>query len=62
MIDFLDLGALKSVFLSDDADADLNGDGMVDFLDLGRMKTQFLGSPGPSGLDCAGTIPCPTDT
>ena len=59
-VDFLDLGALESVFFSANADADFNGDGTVDFLDLGRMKAQFLGPPGPSGLDCAGTIPCPT--
>ena len=59
MVDFLDLGILKSVFFTGDADADFNGDGIVDFLDLGRMKTQFFGPPGPSGLACAGTIPCP---
>ena len=58
-VDFLDLGALKSVFFEEDADADLNGDNFVDFLDLGRMKAQFFDLPGPSGLDCAGTIPCP---
>ncbi len=58
-VDFLDLGLLKAVFFTDDADADLNGDGTVDFLDLGLMKSGFFQPPGPSGLACAGTIPCP---
>ncbi len=58
-VDFLDLGLLKAVFFTDDADADLNGDGGVDFLDLGLMKSGFFQAPGPSGLSCAGTIPCP---
>ena len=58
-VDFLDLGLLKAVFFTDDADADLNGDGSVDFLDLGLMKTGFFQPPGPSCLPCAGTIPCP---
>ena len=59
IVDFLDLGLLKSVFLTSDADADFNGDGTVDFLDLGLMKSQFFQPPGPSGLECAGTVPCP---
>ena len=59
VVDFLDLGLLKAVFFTDDADADLNGDGSVDFLDLGLMKSGFFQPPGPSGLACAGTIPCP---
>ncbi len=58
-VDFLDLGLLKAVFFTDDADADLNGDGSVDFLDLGLMKSLFFQPPGPSGLACAGTVPCP---
>jgi hypothetical protein len=58
-VDFLDLGRLKSQFFSVDPDSDLNGDGVVDFLDLGLMKTLFFRPPGPSGLACAGTVPCP---
>ncbi len=58
-VDFLDLGILKSHFFSTNADCDLNGDGSVDFLDLGLMKSGFFQPPGPSGLACAGTIPCP---
>ncbi len=49
-VDFLDLGALKSRFFSEDPVADLNGDGHVDFLDLGRMKAAFFAPPGPSAL------------
>ncbi len=58
-VDFLDLGRMKAAFFSTDPHADLNGDGTVDFLDLGRMKSLFFQPPGPSGLACAGTIPCP---
>lgn len=47
---FLDLGVLKSVFMSSNADADFNGDGHVNFLDLGLMKSHFMQPPGPSGL------------
>ena len=57
--DFLDLGLFKTRFFSTDPDADLNGDGIADFLDLGVLKTLFFQSPGPSGLPCAGTVPCP---
>lgn len=49
-IDFLDLGLLKLVFFSADANSDFNGDGSVDFLDLGIIKAAFFGSPGPSGI------------
>ena len=57
-VNFLDLGAMKAVFFSNDADADLVGagnsepDGMVNFFDLGRMKATFFGQPGPSALGC----------
>ncbi|MEL7449434.1 MAG: LamG-like jellyroll fold domain-containing protein [Pseudomonadota bacterium] len=49
VINFTDLGLMKSVFFSDDPDADLNGDGAVNFADLGTMKSAFFGNPGPSG-------------
>ncbi|MEL7449518.1 MAG: dockerin type I domain-containing protein [Pseudomonadota bacterium] len=58
-INFSDLGLLKEVFFSTDADADFNGDGQVSFIDLGRMKALFFRPPGPSGLQCAGNVPCP---
>lgn len=50
MIDFIDLGEMKSVFFSGDPNVDMNGDGLVDFIDLGLLKQSFFGSPGPSGL------------
>jgi len=56
-INFLDLGQMKSVFFSNDADADLVGpvgesDGVVNFFDLGKMKATFFGQPGPSAAGC----------
>jgi hypothetical protein len=49
-VNFTDLGEMKELFFSADADADLNGDGSVNFLDLGVMKDMFFGPPGPSGV------------
>ena len=50
VINFIDLGSMKSVFFTADADADLNGDNNVNFIDLGIMKAAFFGEPGPSGI------------
>jgi hypothetical protein len=41
-----------------DPDADLNCDNAVGSPDFNIFKQGFLGAPGPSGLGCAGTIPC----
>lgn len=38
--------------------ADLNGDGAVGGSDYLVLASQYGGPPGPSGLSCAGTIPC----
>ncbi len=46
----LDVGILKTQFLSAGPDADFNGDGVVNGLDVGILKTFFLQPPGPSGL------------
>lgn len=43
-----DLGILRSVFFSADAEADFNGDGVVNAQDLGVMKNAFFRAPGPS--------------
>jgi hypothetical protein len=59
VVNAVDLGHLKSLFFQADADADLNGDGVVNAVDLGTLKSRFFKPPGPSGLTCAGTIPCP---
>ncbi len=50
VVNFIDLGQLRSVFFTADADADLNGDGSVNFVDLGIMRASFFGPPGPSGV------------
>jgi len=40
--------------------SDMNCDGAVDFSDIPFFGAQLgQGFPGPSGLGCAGTIPCP---
>jgi hypothetical protein len=49
-VNFLDLGAFKSRFLTNDPHADFNGDGLVNFGDLGVLKKQFFRAPGPSGV------------
>jgi hypothetical protein len=42
-----------------DAAADLDGDGAIGGADLMRVSRAFGQRPGPSGLACAGTAPCP---
>ena len=59
-----DFNVLANSFLSFDGDenfeacVDCNDDGAIGAPDFNCLANQFLGSPGPSGLDCAGTIPC----
>jgi YVTN family beta-propeller protein len=50
VINFTDLGYMKSKFFTSDPDADLSGDGFVNFVDIGLFKPQFFGAPGPSGV------------
>ena len=50
VINFGDLAAFVTAFMTTDADADFNGDGLVNFGDLGLMATSFGAAPGPSGL------------
>ncbi|MFK8017762.1 MAG: dockerin type I domain-containing protein [Gammaproteobacteria bacterium] len=50
-INVIDLGLLRSVFFSSDANADFNGDGVVNVIDLGVMRATFFGTPGPSGVE-----------
>ncbi len=52
VVNFIDLGVMKSVFFGSDDDADLNGDGVVNFLDLGIMKSYFFEAPGPKCDAC----------
>ena len=50
LVNFPDLGLLKSVFFTADPDADFDGNGVVNFVDLGILKARFFASPGPSGI------------
>ncbi|MEL7447924.1 MAG: alpha/beta hydrolase-fold protein [Pseudomonadota bacterium] len=50
VVNFADLGTMKSVFFTGDADADMDGDGAVNFSDLGLMKAAFFAAPGTSGV------------
>jgi hypothetical protein len=40
-------------------DVDMDGNGVVDGSDFLLFSFGWGGSPGPSGLSCAGTVPCP---
>jgi hypothetical protein len=50
IVNFVDLGIMRSVFFQVDDDADLNGDGRVNFGDLAVLKQYFFQPPGPSGI------------
>ena len=39
-------------------DTDFNCDNVVGLPDFNIFRSAFGGAPGPSGLGCAGTIPC----
>ena len=53
-VSYPDLGLMRLVFFTSDADADFDGNGSVNYVDLGIMKTFFFEPPGPSGIpnDC----------
>ncbi len=38
---------------------DANGDGVIGTFDFLVLRNSFGSAPGPSGLGCAGTVPCP---
>jgi hypothetical protein len=60
--DLLILGRSFATHVGDadyDARADMNGDGAIGGADVALWAPLFLSQPGPSGLSCAGTIPCP---
>ena len=42
-----------------DEDIDLDGDSAVTANDFSEFREMYLGPPGPSGLGCAGSPPCP---
>jgi hypothetical protein len=37
----------------------MNGSGTVTTADFGLLRARLGTVPGPSGLTCAGTVPCP---
>ena len=49
-VNFIDLGLLRSVFFTANANADFNGDGVVNFADAGVMRSQFFQPPGPGAV------------
>ncbi len=53
-----DWGALTCCFSSPNRTVDLTGDGIVNGADFNAFISLFNTAPGPSGLACAGTIPC----
>jgi Thrombospondin type 3 repeat len=54
-----DFGAFTASFGASGANvADLNCDGIVGGPDFGTFTSSFGKPPGPSGLPCAGAIPC----
>jgi hypothetical protein len=55
----LDFGVFLQEFNSAEPSlCDHNGDGLVSGADFNIFMQYFGGVPGPSGLECAGTIPC----
>ena len=60
-----DFALLKAVFGTTlgqpafDPDMDLDGNGAVGGSDFALLRSLFGAAPGPSGLACAGTSPCP---
>ena len=64
-VNALDFGLLRNAYLTSagapayDEDIDADSDGVIGSKDFSVLKNSFLEPPGPSGLACAGTIPCP---
>jgi hypothetical protein len=64
MVGLADFGTFKGAFgkappdPAYNADVDADGDGGIGISEFGFFKRSFGAPPGPSGLACAGTIPC----
>ncbi|MDJ0867078.1 MAG: hypothetical protein QNK03_13295 [Myxococcota bacterium] len=43
-----------------DPDVDADGNGAIGIADFSVLRAFFGAAPGPSGLGCAGTVPCPS--
>jgi Thrombospondin type 3 repeat len=50
VVNFVDVGLMKAVIFTSDANADLDGDGAVNFIDVGILKAFIFQAPGPSEL------------
>ncbi|MFK7887000.1 MAG: thrombospondin type 3 repeat-containing protein, partial [Gammaproteobacteria bacterium] len=50
VVNIVDLGIMRSVFFTGNANADLNGDGIVNVIDLGILRSRVFGPLGPSGI------------
>jgi len=59
IVDEDDLAALTAAYGGDDAGFDHDGSGSVGLGDYQVASQALGGAPGPSGLACAGTVPCP---
>jgi hypothetical protein len=60
--DYLALGSAFAATRSDaryDEDLDADGDGVIGAPELLLLGASWLRDPGPSGLACAGSPPCP---
>jgi len=54
-----DYTILRNALNTNDPIADLNHSGMVTSADFTILRNRLNTAPGPSGLSCAGTSPCP---
>jgi hypothetical protein len=57
--DYAPIGASFGQPASANPAADVNCDGVIGNPDYAPIGANFGGVPGPSGLSCAGTAPCP---
>ncbi len=55
--DYVDID--NNIFGTTPPGADTNCDGVINVGDYPLVDNNIFGTPGPSGLACAGTIPCP---
>jgi hypothetical protein len=53
-----DFGIFLTFFGGPGTNTDMDGDGNTTAADFGIFLQFFGGVPGPSGLGCAGTVPC----
>jgi len=65
LVGTLDFAMLRKVFGSSaespgwDPQLDANGDGVINNVEFALVRSTFGNPPGPSGLACAGSVPCP---